>query len=1031
MIATILRAVLKQRIVVAVLAAVLFAFGLNALPKLSFDAFPDVTNVLVQVATVAPGRSPDEMERLITIPVEITMTGLPGLTEMRSLNRSGLSIITLVFTDSTEIYFARQLVLERLIEVADRLPAGVTPVLGPVSTGLGEVYQYTLERPDDGDRPLKVAELTERRTIQDWVVRPMLRNIQGVAEINSQGGYVKQYQVLILPDRMRHYNIRGRDLYQALANNNANSGGGILPHYAEQYLIRGVGLIRGVEDIQNIIVKEVGTTPVYVRDVAQVTTGTEVRMGALVKNGRTEGVAGIVMMLRGGNAREIVGRVKEKVKEINTKGLLPGGLKIVPFYDRTELVNAALHSVSKVLIEAILLVIILLALFLGEVRSSLIVVATLILTPLLTFLVMNHYGLSANLMSLGGLAIAIGLIVDGSVVVVENAFRQLGHRPDRSRVRVVLEAAAEVGTPVLFGVGIIILVFLPLMSLQGMEGKMFAPLAYTVAIALVVSLVLSFTLTPVLSSYLLKGGGDHETRLFSLLKRPYLRILDLALEKSVLTVLAAVLLLGLSLAMLPFLGKSFIPTLQEGTIAPFIIRPPNISLDEAVRVEMEATKREMEIPGVRMAVSKVGKGESPADMAAPNESDPVVSLRPKDQWPRGWTQQTFEDAIRAKLSNMPGIQIAMNQPIASRVDEMLTGVRSQVAIKLFGDDLEVLKKTGDEIARVLRSTPGTMDLRVERLTGQEYLNIVIDRQAIARHGFNVDDINWMIETAIGGKAATQVYEGEKRFSTIVRLPENFRNRPEAVRGLVLTSPTGGRVPLENLARISLDDGPSQINREWGKRRIVIACNVTGRDLGGFIADAQERVARQVRIPEGYRLVWGGQFENMERAMNTLMVIVPITIGAIFFLLFTLFNSLRFAALIICVLPFASIGGVFALLLSGEYLSVPASIGFIALWGIAILNGVVLVSYIRQLRNEGLDQKEAIVRGCTQRLRPVLMTAAVAMLGMVPIVLSTGVGSEVQRPLAVVVIGGLFTSTLLTLVVLPCLYRWFEERRIEA
>ena len=1030
MIKMLIRTALKQRIVVVVLAAVLFVFGLNALQKLSVDAFPDVTNVLVQVAAEAPGRSPDEVERLVTIPIEITMTGLPGLTEMRSLIRSGLTIVTLVFTDSTDVYFARHLVLERIIEVSDRLPPGVSPVLGPVSTGLGEVYQYTLERPDDGTRPLTVAELTERRTIQDWVVRPLLRNIPGVAEINSQGGFVKQYQVLVKPDRLRHYNIGGRELFRALAINNANAGGGMLPHYAEQYLIRGVGLIRNVEDIGNIVLKEVGATPVYVRDVADVSIGHEVRQGAIVKNGWTEGVAGIVMMLRGGNAREVVGRIKAKVNEINKRGLLPGGLKIVPFYDRTELVNAALHSVSKVLIEAAILVIIMLFLFLGDIRSSLIVVAKLLLSPILTFMVMNHYKLSANLMSLGGLAIAIGLIVDGSVVVVENAYRQLGQRPDQSRLRVVLDAATEVGTPVLFGVGIIILVFLPPMSLQGMEGKMFAPLAYTVAIALVISLLLSLTLTPALSSYLLKGGEDHETKLLSFLRKPYLKVLRFALEWNKLTILGALGLLIFAVGLIPLLGKSFIPTLKEGSIAPAIIRVPSISLDEAIRVEMEAMKRITQIPGVRMAVSKVGKGESPADPSGPNESDPVVSLVPRDHWRKGWTQESFEDAIRAKLGSLPGIQLVMNQPIAARVDEMITGVRSQVAIKLFGEDLAALKQTGDEIARVLKSIPGSTDLRVERLTGQEYLNIVIDRQAIARHGLNVDDINWMIETAIGGKMVTQIYEGERRFNMIVRLPEIYRNDPETIRKLMLIGPSGGRVALKDLAQISLIDGPSMINREEGKRRIVIGCNVTGRDLGGFVAEAQDRIEQQVRAPEGYSIVWGGQFENMERAMRRLMVIVPITIGAIFFLLFILFNSIRLATLIIFVLPFASIGGVFSLLLFGEYLSVPASVGFIALWGIAVLNGVVLVSYIRSLRNEGLDQAEAVVRGCEQRFRPVMMTATVAMLGMVPMVLSTGVGSEVQRPLAVVVIGGLFTSTLLTLVVLPCLYRWFEEKRIE-
>lgn len=1033
MIESIIRGALKQRIVVAVIALVLLAFGAIAVQKLSVDAFPDVTNVQVQVATEAPGRSPEEVERFVTVPIEIIMTGLPGLTEMRSLNKNGLSIITLVFTDATDVYFARQLVMERLIEVASRLPQGVTPVLGPVSTGLGEVYQYTLERPDDGKRALSVEELTERRIVQDWVVRPLLRSIPGVAEINSQGGYVKQYQVLANPDRLHHYQLSLQDLYVALARNNANAGGGVLPHYAEQYLIRGVGLIRSLEDIGNIVLKEVGGTPVYVRDVAEVTLGHEVRQGAIIKNGDTEAVSGIVMMMRGGNAKEIVTRVKERVAEINAKGMLPGGLKIVPYYDRTDLVNAALNTVTKTLIEGIILVIIVLFIFLGDIRSSLIVVGTLILTPLVTFMVMNHYGISANLMSLGGLAIAIGLMVDGSVVVVENAFARLGERKDsgESRVHIILEAAAEVGKPVIFGVGIIILVFLPLLTLEGMEGKMFAPLALTIAIALLISLALSLTLSPVLCSYLLKGGAEHDTRVITFVKRPYLKLLDWALRRGKTVLAGAVALFFVSVSLFPFLGKSFIPTMNEGALTPQINRVASISLDEAIRMEMEAMRMIMEVPGVKMAVSKLGRGESPADPAGPNESDPIVTLKPKDEWPEGWTQAKLEQAIRERLDTLPGVQIVMSQPISERVDEMVSGVKSQVAIKIFGDDLPTLKAKGDEIARILKGIPGAKDLRVERISGQQYLTIDIDRQAIARYGINAADVNDVIENAIGGRQATEIYEGERRFAAVVRLPEPYRNSPQAIGNILLTSPNGALVPLQDLAHISLVDGPAQISREQGKRRIVVGVNVEGRDLGGFVAEAQQKINQSVKLPEGYYLEWGGQFENMERAMQRLMIIIPITIAAIFFLLFVLFNSVRYAALIILVLPFASIGGLIALFVTGEYLSVPASVGFIALWGIAVLNGVVLVSYIRSLRDEGLSQTEAIVQGCKQRFRPVLMTATVAMLGLIPMLFATGPGSEVQRPLAIVVIGGLVSSTLLTLVVLPTLYKWFEEKRIEA
>ena len=1031
MLDAIVRAALSQRLVVLVVAAALLAFGLNAARKLSVDAFPDVTNVQVQIATEAPGRSPEEVERFVTAPVEVAMTGLPALMEMRSLNKPGLSLITLVFSDATDVYFARQLVLERLIESGARLPVGVTPVLGPVSTALGEVYQYTLERPDDGKRELTRAELTERRTAQDWVVRPLLRSIPGVAEINSTGGHVKQYQVLVDPDRLRYFKVSIHDVWQALARNNANSGGGVLPQRAEQYLVRGIGLVRNLDDIRDIVLKEVGGTPVYVRDVAEVTLGEEVRHGAMIKDGHTEAVGGVVMMIRAGNAKEVVGRVKARVAEINARGMLPGGLQVVPYYDRSELVDAALWTVVKVLLEGVLFVVVVLVLFLGDLRSSLIVVATLVLTPLATFIVMNRYGISANLMSLGGLAIAIGLMVDGSVVVIENAYAQLGKRPGEPRARVIFESVREVATPVVFGVGIIILVFLPLMTLSGMEGKMFAPLAYTIAIALAISLVLSLTLTPALASFLLKGGAEHDTWLIATLKRPYLALLQLALANRKRTVGVAVALFVATLALVPFLGTAFIPDMKEGSISPSMDRVPNISLDESIQMEKEAMRRTMEVPGVKSAVSRLGRGESAADPAGPNESDPIVSLKPRSEWPSGWTQDDIAAAILDKLRTMPGVQLVMAQPISDRVDEMVTGVRSDVAVKVFGDDLEVLRAKANEIARVAGTVRGVRDMRVERTGGQQYLTIAIDRQAIARQGLNVSDVQDVIETAVGGKVATEIYEGERRFQAIVRLPERLRDSVAEIRAITLTAPSGGQVTLDSLAKIEVADGPAQVSRESAKRRIVIGINVKDRDLGGFVAELQAAVGAQVPMPEGYYLVWGGQFENLERALGHLKVIVPVTIAAIFFLLFLLFNSLRFAALIITVLPFASIGGVIGLAVTGEYLSVPASVGFIALWGIAVLNGVVLVSYIRKLRDEGLALLDAVVEGAIHRFRPVMMTATVAMLGLIPFLFADGPGSEVQRPLAIVVIGGLITSTLLTLVVVPALYGYFEERRIEA
>lgn len=1038
MIAALIRWSLQERILVAVICCILFFAGLFAIKRLSVDAFPDVTNVQVQVAAEAPGRPPTEVERFVTVPIEIAMTGLPGLVEMRSLNRNGISLVTLVFTDKTDVYFARQLVLERLVEVAQRLPAGITPVLGPVSTGLGEVYQYTLERPDDRDasgrlKPLSEEELRRRREVQDWVVRPMLRSISGVADINSQGGYARQYQVKVNPDRLRYYGLSVKEVYEAIARNNANSSGGVLPALAEQYLIRGVGLIASLDDVGNIALKEFQGTPVFVKDVATVAFGSEVRQGAIIKDGETESVAGIVQMIRGGNAREVVTRIKARVKEINEKQMLPDGLQIVPFYDRSDLVNTAMKTVAKVLAEGILLVVVILFVFLGDVRSSIIVVATLVLTPLLTFFVMNRIGLSANLMSLGGLAIAIGLMVDGAVVVVENAFARLGDPSSagKSKPRVIFEAASEVGKPVLYGVGIIILVFLPLLSLEGMEGKMFAPLALTIAIALTISLVLSFTMSPVLCSYILKGGAEHDTWLLRKLKEPYLRMLHWALAQPKKVLAGALLALAGSFALVPFLGTAFIPTMQEGSITPVIVRVPKISIEESIKLESQAMAAIKTVPEVQTVVSRLGRGESAADPGQPHESDPIVMLKARSQWRDGYTQEDIADEIRDKIRFLPGVEIAISQPIAARVDEMVSGVRSQVAVKIFGDDLDELRKTGDAVAAALMATPGATDLRVERVSGQEYLTIQIDRGAIARYGINVEDVNALIEIAVQGKVATQVYEGERRFDTVVRLPAAYRSDVESIGNLVLRAPTGAIVPLRDVAQITLGDGPAQVSREGGKRRLVVGVNVQGRDLGGFVAEAQARIERQVNLPSGYYLSWGGQFENMERAIDRLSLIIPITIAAIFFLLFMLFNSVRYATLVITVLPLAAIGGLVALALSGEYLSVPAAVGFINLWGIAVLNGVVLVSFIREKRELGLSTDEAILEGCTHRFRPVMMTAMVALLALIPMLFSTGPGSEVTRPLAVVVIGGLFSSTSLTLLLVPVLYRWFEEKEIEA
>ena len=1028
MLARLVKGALNQRLLVVVIAIVICAFGIRASMKLSVDAFPDVTNVQVQVATEALGRSPEEIERFVTIPLEIAMTGLPGLVEMRSLNKSGLSIITLVFTDQTDVYFARQLVTERLIEVRGNLPPGISPVLGPLSTGLGEVYQYTLDHPDDGTRELTPEELAERRIVQDWVVRPLLRSIPGVAEINSQGGYFRQYQALVKPERLLHYGLTVNDIFEAIAKNNANASGGVLPQQSEQYLIRGVGLIRSVEDIGNIVVRELNGVPVFVKNLAEVSIGHEVRQGVIIKGGYTESVSGIVMMVRAGNAKEIVTRVKQRVGEINQKGLLPGGLKIVPYYDRTELVDAALWTIAKVLIEGIVLVVVVLFIFLGDVRSSLIVVATLIIAPLTTFIMMNRYGISANLMSLGGLAIAIGLMVDATVVVVENIFHRLGTKQVSgvARLRLIRDATMEVATPTAFGIAIIILVFLPLMTLQGIEGKLFAPLAITIAIALGVALLVSLSLSPVLCSYILKGGSEHDTWVIARLKSSYLGLLDRSLARRRITVLTATVLLLGSIGLFPLLGKSFMPTMKEGALTPQINRVPSISLQESVSMEMAAMRSIAQVDGVRMVVSKLGRGESPADPVGPNESDPIVLLDPKTKR----SQDEIDEEIRQRLSSIPGVQIVLSQPISERVDEMVTGVRSQLAIKIFGDELDELRRVSEQVARLLRSVPGARDIRIERLSGQQSLIIDIDRAAIARYGINVADVHAIIETAIGGKEVGLLYEGERRFGIAVRFPERARDSIESIKQITLKAHDGALVPLQSIASIQLKDGPAQVSRESAKRRVVVGANVEGRDLGGFVQDVQNRMNQEIKLPEGFNVVYGGQFENMERAMETLSVIVPVTIAAIFFLLFMLFSSLKMAGLIILVLPFASIGGIVGLAITGEYLSVPASVGFIALWGIAVLNGVVLVTCIRRFRDEGMAIAEAVREGCVQRFRPVIMTATVALLGLVPFLFADGPGSEVQRPLAIVVIGGLITSTLLTLVVLPSLYAWFDDQEDE-
>ncbi|MBX3348838.1 MAG: efflux RND transporter permease subunit [Nitrospira sp.] len=1022
---------LRQRMLVIICALMIGAGGVYAFRTIPIDAFPDVTSVLVQVVTKAPGLSPAEVERLVTYPIELQLTGVPALTEMRSLTKVGLSLITIVFDDSMDINLARQLVLERLLEVEEQLPPGAEPMLVPNSTGLGEVFQYYLNAPQGAavDAEVEHQNLIAQRTIQDWVIRPILKSTPEVIDVNSMGGYVKQYQVLVEPGLLRKYNLTLHDVFSAVAKNNANAGGNILEKHAEKYIVRGNGLIRSLQDIEHIVVKETGGTPVYVSDVAQVVINHAVRHGATLLNGDREVVSGIVLMLRGGNARDVVEGLKARVEEIHAKGLLPNGLRIVPFYDRIELITEALNTVYKSLAEGVVLVVVVLFLFLGNIRSALIVVGTLVLAPLATFIVMGQIGLTANLMSLGGLAIAIGMIVDGSVVVVENVYRHLSHHSADTmpRLQLVTTAVKEVGQPVVFGILIIILVFFPLLSLHGMEGKMFKPLAYTIMIALLVSLLLSLTLSPVLCSLALRQGNEEDPWIVRVAKAIYAPALHWALGHRITVLVMAIGALIGALSLVPSLGTEFIPTLNEGTIAPQTIRLPSVSLPASIEIEKRMQQAIMEFPEVEMVVSKIGRTELGNDPQEPNESDPVVRLKPLDQWTTAKTMPELMQKFRERLTSVSGATFLISQPIQQRVDELISGVRTEATVKLFGDDLETLRNKAQEIAEVLESVRGVRDIKVEQLYGQPYLTIDIDRSKIARHGINVADVREIISTAIGGEVATRVYEGQQRFDLVVRFPKPYRDSVETISNIKVSDQAGALIPLADLGTIQLEEGPGRISREQLQRYVSIGFNTLGRDIGSLVAEAQQKINERVALPIGYRVTWGGSFENMERAMAKLKVIVPITIGLIFFLLYSTFNSLRQATLIILNLPFALIGGVVALWLTKEYLSVPASIGFINLFGVAVLNGIVLVSYMNKLREDGHSLDEAVTSGALLRLRPVLMTALVALLGLVPLAFAQGIGSEVQRPLAIVVIGGLVSSTLLTLIMLPVLYRWLEGR----
>ncbi|WP_370156422.1 efflux RND transporter permease subunit [Ferrovibrio sp.] len=1013
---------LNQRFLIGILTFGLVVYGWTSMQELNVDAFPDVTNVQVQINTEAPGLAASEVEQLVTYPVESVMNGLPDVTEVRSISKTGLSVVTVVFADKVDIYFARQLVLERLQIARERIPDGLgDPEMGPITTGLGQVYKYLLSSPDKS--------LMELRSINDWLVKFQLRTVPGITDVLSNGGVVRQFQVKVTPERMIAYDVTWSDIREAIQKNNRNAGGWYIEGKQEQLVVRGEGLIsggnRGLADIERIVLKTIDGTPVYVRDVADVEYGAEIRQGAVSVNGDGEAVTGVVLQLKGANTRQVLSDIRRKVEQIQKT--LPTGVRIDPIYDQSMLGEKAVTTVVKALAEAAVLIVFVLFIFLWNVRAALIVVCSIPISMLVAFIMMRHFGLSANLQSLGGLAIGIGMMVDGSVVMIENIMRHLaeeGHEND-SLTSKVRRAAEEVGQPVFFAVLIIVVVFLPLFTLEGVEGKMFSPMAFTIAFAMLGSLIVALTVVPVLASVLLRGKiAEEDTRLLRVLKAAYHPLLVRAIRHRAAVVVVALTALGGSLATVPFLGTEFVPELNEGSMSIRVTMSPSISLGEAKRIGKILEKKLIKYPEVIYAVSQIGRPELGGDPEPISNNEILVVLKDQKEWTTASTKPELVDLFERDLAEYPGVTLNFGQPIASRVDELLSGVKAQLAVKLFGEDLGVLEEKGREIEAAIKSVKGAADVQMEQIGGEAQLVVRADHEALARYGLNVADVMEIVSTAVGGEPVSQVIEGQQRYDIYLRVAEESRDSAASIGNLLISGAGGIRIPLSQVADIGVVEGPPAIIRESAQRRVVVQANIRDRDMGGFVAEAQQTVANSVSLPAGYFVTWGGQFENQQRAQRTLSVVVPISLVMIFLLLFASFGSVRNALLIILNVPFALIGGIFALAVSGQFLSVPASVGFIALFGVAVLNGVVMVSYINDLVRRGRPVDDAVYEGAMTRLRPVLTTATVASLGLIPLLLANGIGSEVQRPLATVVVGGLISSTVLTLLVLPALYRWF-------
>ncbi len=1015
-----------RTIVILGLVAVV-VFGIYKYRQMPIDAFPDISPVMVPIFAEAPGMAPEEIERLIACPIESAMNGLPDVTLVKSTSAFGMAVIYVYFKDNVDIYFARQLVSERLNSVVDQLPQGLAkPELGPISSGLGQVFIYYLKADGEVDTGGKDLN-TYLRELNDWVVKYQLQTVPGVTSILSMGGHVLQYQIKLDPDKLYKYNIAINDIVDAVNNNNRNVGGQYLVIGSEEYLVRGIGLLRNLTDIEDITVKETGGIPVHVKDVATVEYGRELRRGVVTHNGKEEIVSGLVLKLYGKNTSEVISSLYRKIEELQHN--LPSGVKLVPYYAQADLVNNATDTVKNALLQGIVLVMIVLFLFLGNFRASLIVASSMPFCAAVAIIGMNMLGISANLMSLGGIAIALGMLVDGSIVVTENIIRclSLTENKELSRIRIIEKAACEVGRPIAFALIIIIAVFVPLFALEGVEGKMFKPMALAVILALFGSIFAAVVNAPVLSSILLKpqkeAGLQLLRRLDDIVYRPALK---LALKVRYLVFAAAAIGVALSIWAMALVGKEFMPTLEEGSILIGVSMVPSISLDKAEATVKELERRIMKLQPVRETVSRIGRPEAGSHPHPVNYAEIHIELKPDSKWLGYDSKKQIISKLREELSHLPGVNLNFSQPIQNAFDELLSGIKAFFAIKLYGEDLEVLKTKAEEIHKAIADIPGIVDLAVEQSYGQPQVQIIFNPEKAARYGVSGDSVMQLIETAVGGKDIGNIYQNTRRYAIHLRYNEKSRQAPEVLEQLQIRAANGHNIMLKQVADIKITEGPVQINREKNQRRWIIQGNIQGRALNHIVEDIKQRIAERVKLPPGYYVEFGGQFENQQRAMRKLMIIVPIVIAVIFILLSMTFKSIRHAAIVMVNVPLAMIGGVLGLLITDQFLSVPASVGFIALLGIAMQDAVVLVADFNQLREEGVPLKDAVIEGALIRFRPVVLTTLTTLLGLLPLLLSGGAGAEVQRPLAAIVVWGLISSTLLTLFLLPSFYYVVER-----